>query len=63
MEQVWSICKKVKVFSFYELMTPRQELVIFDRYEHVDPEFGIILEPVSILHEYISNTSMYDMRL
>lgn len=36
-------------------MTPREELVIFDRYEHVDPEFGIILEPVSILtlHEYI----------
>lgn len=50
MEQVWSIIKKVKDFSFYELETPRESLVIFDRYEFVDPCLGIILEPVSMLN-------------
>lgn len=50
MEQVWSIIKKVKDFSFYELETPREPLVIFDRYEFVDPCLGIILEPVSMLN-------------
>lgn len=53
MEQVWSICKKLKEFSFYELMTPREPFVIFDRYEHVHPDLGIILEPVSIIYECI----------
>jgi len=49
MEQVWIICTKVKDFQFYELETPRDSLVIFDRYEHVHPDLGIIQEPVSIL--------------
>ncbi|XP_011252958.2 general transcription factor 3C polypeptide 1 [Camponotus floridanus] len=48
MEQVWSIIKKVKDFSFYELETPREPLVIFDRYEFVDPCLGIILEPPNV---------------
>lgn len=50
MEQIWSIIKKVKHFSFYELETPREPLVIFDRYEFVHPDLGIILEPVSMLN-------------
>lgn len=50
MEQVWSIIKKVKGFSFYKLEMPREPLVIFDRYEFVHPDLGIILEPVSILN-------------
>lgn len=48
MEQVWSIIRKVKDFSFYELETPREPLVIFDRYEFVHPDLGIILEPPSV---------------
>ncbi|KAL6422933.1 hypothetical protein ACFW04_010439 [Cataglyphis niger] len=48
MEQVWSIIKKVKGFSFYKLETPREPLVIFDRYEFVHPDLGIILEPPSV---------------
>jgi hypothetical protein len=31
----------------YELPTPRKSLVIFNRYDNVDPELGMILEPVS----------------
>lgn len=53
MEQVWSIIKKVKHFSFYELEMPREPLVIFDRYEFVHPDIGIILEPVSMLKCYV----------
>jgi len=55
MEQVWLICRKVKDLQFYKLETPREPLVIFDRYEFVHPDLGIILEPVSILY---SNTNM-----
>ncbi|XP_014483912.1 PREDICTED: general transcription factor 3C polypeptide 1 [Dinoponera quadriceps] len=48
MDQVWLICKKLKEFLFYELETPRGELVIFDRYEYVHPDLGIILEPPNV---------------
>jgi len=33
----------------YELPLPRKSLVIFNRYDNVDPELGMILEPVSVL--------------
>lgn len=49
MEQVWLICTKIKNFLFYKLETSRDSLVIFDRYEFVHPDLGIILEPVSTL--------------
>lgn len=49
MEQIWNICLQVGELSFYELERPREKLVIFDRYEFVDPDIGIILEPVSLL--------------
>lgn len=45
MEQIWSICTATKDLTFYELDTPRPRLVIYDRYEFVDPELGTILEP------------------
>ncbi|XP_077271220.1 general transcription factor 3C polypeptide 1 isoform X1 [Temnothorax americanus] len=48
MEQVWLICRKIKHFLFYKLETPRKPLVIFDRYEFVHPDLGIILEPPNI---------------
>lgn len=50
MAQVWTICVQVKEFAFFELEKARDPLVIFDRYEFVDPDLGIILEPVSILN-------------
>jgi hypothetical protein len=52
MEEVWLRCKEIKDFSFYELKTPREELVLFDRYEFVHPDLGIIFEPVSILSRF-----------
>ncbi|KYN36248.1 General transcription factor 3C polypeptide 1 [Trachymyrmex septentrionalis] len=45
MEQIWIICTKVKDFQFYKLESSRDPLVIFDRYEHVHPDLGIIQEP------------------
>ncbi|CAK9821586.1 General transcription factor 3C polypeptide 1 [Anthophora retusa] len=45
MVQIWSMCVQIKEFSFYELNTPREPLIIFDRYQFVDPDLGIILEP------------------
>ncbi|KAG7208455.1 hypothetical protein KM043_014681 [Ampulex compressa] len=43
--QIWTICVKVREFTFYALEVPREPLVIFDRYEFVDPDLGTILEP------------------
>ncbi|KZC03777.1 General transcription factor 3C polypeptide 1 [Dufourea novaeangliae] len=43
--QIWSICIQVREFGFYELETAREPLLIYDRYEFVDPDLGIILEP------------------
>ncbi|XP_072745802.1 general transcription factor 3C polypeptide 1 [Anoplolepis gracilipes] len=48
MEQIWSIINKVNHFSFYKLEMPREPLVIFDRYEFVHPDIGIILEPPNV---------------
>ena len=33
MEQIWKICLEIPDFSFYELETPRDKLIIFDLYE------------------------------
>lgn len=55
MEQIWLICRKVKDILFYKLKIPREPLVIFDRYEFVHPDLGIILEPVSIIDMSIIN--------
>ncbi|KAK0177379.1 hypothetical protein PV328_001440 [Microctonus aethiopoides] len=44
-EQIWTICLSIKEFSFYQLNEPRPPLVIYDRYEFVDPDLGTITEP------------------
>lgn len=51
MVQIWSICVQIREIVFLELETAREPLVIFDRYQFVDPDLGIILEPVSIVGE------------
>ncbi|XP_043286772.1 general transcription factor 3C polypeptide 1 [Venturia canescens] len=43
-EQVWYICLHVRQLSFFLLEKERDKLIIFDRYEFVDPDLGIILE-------------------
>uniref|UniRef100_A0A6V7I8R1 Uncharacterized protein n=1 Tax=Bracon brevicornis TaxID=1563983 RepID=A0A6V7I8R1_9HYME len=48
MDQIWQICITTKELSFYELETPREKLIIFDRYKFVDPDLGTILEPDNI---------------
>ncbi|XP_031843956.1 general transcription factor 3C polypeptide 1 isoform X2 [Nomia melanderi] len=48
MIQIWSICIEIREFEFYELKTAREPLVIYDRYEFVDPDLGIILEPDNV---------------
>lgn len=44
------ICGNEEIFM-YELPTSREMLVIFNRYEHMDPELGIVLEPKDVPHD------------
>nr|XP_050861343.1 general transcription factor 3C polypeptide 1 [Vespula vulgaris] len=60
MIQIWSICVKVKEFTFYKLEVPRKPLVIFDRYEFVDPDLGIILEPDDVPEDIYPHCPIYD---
>lgn len=46
---IWNIIRQVDDIDMYELPLPRKSLVIFNRYDNVDPELGMILEPVSVL--------------
>lgn len=45
---IWNIIRQVDDIDMYELPTPRKSLIIFNRYDNVDPELGMILEPVSV---------------
>ncbi|XP_050686374.1 general transcription factor 3C polypeptide 1-like isoform X2 [Eriocheir sinensis] len=45
---LWSLICRNQEISMYKLPTPRRELVIFNRYEHMDHELGIVLEPADI---------------
>ncbi|XP_074101473.1 general transcription factor 3C polypeptide 1 [Cotesia typhae] len=54
-EQVWTICTSSRGINFYILETPRAPLIVYDRYEYVDPDLGIITEPDDIpddIYEY-----------
>ncbi|XP_018403119.1 PREDICTED: general transcription factor 3C polypeptide 1 [Cyphomyrmex costatus] len=62
MEQIWLICKKVKDFQFYELETSRDALVIFDRYEYVHPDLGIILEPPNVPLDIYPHCPVQDLK-
>ncbi|XP_037803043.1 general transcription factor 3C polypeptide 1-like [Penaeus monodon] len=42
---LWSLIVQDEEISLFELPTPREKLEIFNRYEHMDPELGIVLEP------------------
>ncbi|XP_054279271.1 general transcription factor 3C polypeptide 1-like [Macrosteles quadrilineatus] len=42
---LWDAVKQLKPVCFYELPEPRPPLVIFDRFQHIDPELGMIIEP------------------
>ncbi|KAL0120525.1 hypothetical protein PUN28_008329 [Cardiocondyla obscurior] len=62
MEQVWLICKKIREFLFYKLKTPRDPLVIFDRYEFVHPDLGIILEPPNVPSDIYPHYPIQDFK-
>ncbi|XP_047490563.1 general transcription factor 3C polypeptide 1-like isoform X2 [Penaeus chinensis] len=42
---LWSLIVQDEEISLFQLPTPREKLEIFNRYEHMDPELGIVLEP------------------
>ncbi|XP_066992630.2 general transcription factor 3C polypeptide 1 [Anabrus simplex] len=44
-EYVWNTVKYLEDISMYLLPEPRAPLKVFDRYDFVDPELGMILEP------------------
>lgn len=46
---LWNIIRQLDDIEMYELPSPRKPLVVFNRYDNVDPELGMILEPVSVL--------------
>ena len=43
---IWANVARHPELSFYELETPRPKLVIFNRYDHMDKDLGICIEPV-----------------
>ncbi|XP_046745508.1 general transcription factor 3C polypeptide 1 [Diprion similis] len=61
MEQVWSICLEVDGLDYYKLQTPRNKLIIFDRYEHIDPDLGTILEPDEVPEDIYSHCPIDDV--
>ncbi|XP_042863797.1 general transcription factor 3C polypeptide 1-like [Penaeus japonicus] len=42
---LWLLIAQDEEISLFLLPTPRDKLQIFNRYEHMDPELGIVLEP------------------
>ncbi|XP_075554996.1 general transcription factor 3C polypeptide 1 [Dermacentor variabilis] len=42
---IWSALVPETRLSFYALKEPRMDLVIYDRYKHVDPNTGYVVEP------------------
>lgn len=44
-EYIWNIIKRLKSVSFFELPETRKPLVLFSRYDNVDPELGMVMEP------------------
>ncbi|KAK3864004.1 hypothetical protein Pcinc_030265 [Petrolisthes cinctipes] len=54
---LWSIIARDEEVQMFQLEKPRGDLVIFNRYELMDPELGIVLEPEEIptdLYPYAS---------
>lgn len=44
---LWDVVRRLRSVEFYELPEPRPPLLIYDRFEHIDPDLGMIIEPVS----------------
>ncbi|XP_012253071.2 general transcription factor 3C polypeptide 1 isoform X2 [Athalia rosae] len=61
MEQVWAICVEVDGVDYYELKIPREKLVIFDRYEFIDPDLGTILEPDEVPNDIYPHSPIDDV--
>ncbi|XP_063842783.1 general transcription factor 3C polypeptide 1-like isoform X2 [Scylla paramamosain] len=47
-EFLWSLLRRNAEISMYKIPAPREKLVIFNRYEHMDHELGIVLEPENV---------------
>ncbi|KAK0180773.1 hypothetical protein PV327_003123 [Microctonus hyperodae] len=61
-EQMWTICLSVKEFDFYQLNEPRPPLIIYDRYEFVDPHLGTIIEPDNLPDDIYEFCPMRDVQ-
>ncbi|XP_076636938.1 general transcription factor 3C polypeptide 1 [Colletes latitarsis] len=61
MIQIWSICVQIREFGFFKLQTAREPLVIYDRYEFVDPDLGIILEPDNVPPDIYPHCPVHDI--
>ena len=47
-DYVWGILIEDGAVEFHELAEPRPNLVLYNRYDHVDPEPESICEPVNL---------------
>lgn len=42
---IWNFCLKQTSFNFYELPVPRDDYIVIDRSDLIDPENGVAIEP------------------
>nr|CAD7262279.1 unnamed protein product [Timema shepardi] len=54
---MWNIIKLMKDVEIFELPEPRKPLQIFNRYDFVDQELGMILEPLANVLVVLSSTA------
>ncbi|KAJ9600248.1 hypothetical protein L9F63_009473, partial [Diploptera punctata] len=58
----WDIIRRLREVAMHELKNPRSPLVIFNRYNYVDPELGIVLEPINIPEDIYPHCPVEDKK-
>ncbi|XP_025417510.1 general transcription factor 3C polypeptide 1 isoform X2 [Sipha flava] len=57
---IWSFVVCLKDVEFYRLKTPRDPLIIFNRYDYIHSEFGSLYEPKNIPKDIYPNHPVED---
>ncbi|XP_063221021.1 general transcription factor 3C polypeptide 1 isoform X2 [Bacillus rossius redtenbacheri] len=59
---IWDFVRRVEGMNMYKLPTPRKPLVIFNRYEFMDKELGMVLEPDEIPEDPYPHCAVEDTK-
>ncbi|KAJ4449055.1 hypothetical protein ANN_00450, partial [Periplaneta americana] len=59
----WNVIRQIEDVEMYELPVARSPLVIFNRYDHVDPELGMVLEPAEIPKDIYPHCAIEDGKI